>query len=67
MSMMMREDDADILERGFDDSSAPATPYEPPRSLHDVLSPPPSLDLGESNGWIMDMPSYQSEQGGLSR
>jgi len=44
----MCEDDAEMLERGVDNSSEPATPLERPRGDSLSLFSPPPLDLGES-------------------
>lgn len=49
-NVIMHEDDAEMLERGVenDQVSEPPTPYEASKSLQTCLSPPPSMDLGES-------------------
>jgi hypothetical protein len=43
----MCEDHAEMLERGVDNSSAPATPYERPRAESIASFSPPLMDLGE--------------------
>jgi len=48
--VMMCENHADILERGVDDSSAPATPYEGPRQPSAMIYPP-----------ILDLSNFKSE------
>ena len=52
MSMMMREDDADILERGVEHSSQPATPHTGPTS--DCILSPPSIDLDGSFSEVIE-------------
>jgi hypothetical protein len=49
IKMIMYEDDADILERGVEDSSEPATPYETPRTESMSILSPPTIDLGDSH------------------
>jgi hypothetical protein len=49
IKMIMFEDDAEILERGVEDSSEPATPYETPRTESMSMLSPPVMDLGDSH------------------
>jgi len=49
IKMIMFEDDAEILERGVEDSSEPATPYETPRTGSMSMLSPPAMDLGDSH------------------
>lgn len=51
INMLMREDDAEMLELGVENSSVPPTPYAGPDAGPDSsikVSSPPSIDIGES-------------------